>query len=102
MATVKIVLRTNYQKKDGSRPLALRITQNRKTRFIFTGQYIHPKYWDATLSKVKSSYPNSTRLNNFLKKKVIEAEDIALETNDNLSSKQIKKKMVNERLVQKN
>lgn len=96
MASVKIVLRTNYSKKNGTCPLAIRITQNRKTRFVFTGKYILPKDWDKNLCKVKRSYPNSARLNNFLLKKLSETENIALEAdtaNDNVSSKEIQKKV---------
>ena len=96
MATVKIVLRTNYQKKDGSSPLALRITKNRKTRYVFTGKYVFEKDWDKVLGKVKRSHPNSGRLNNYLVKKVTEADDIILETdasNDNVSSKALQQKV---------
>lgn len=79
MATVKIVLRKNYQKKDGTFPIALRLTKNRKTKFLFTGEYILEKQWDATKGLAKKSCPNSVRLNNMLLKKITEAHDMALE-----------------------
>jgi len=96
MASVKIVLRTNYQKTDGSCPLALRITKDRKTRYVFTGKYVLEKHWDKEFSKVKKSHPNSARLNNFLLKKLSNANDSVLElttANDNVTSKQIKNKI---------
>ena len=77
-------------------PLALRITKNRKTRYIFVGQDIFEKDWDVSASKVKKSHPNSTRLNNLLLKKLSEAQSTILdvETNDeNLSTQQIQKKV---------
>lgn len=80
MASLKIVLRTSSKKKDGTCPLAIRITKDRKSRFIFTGYYISESYWDKDLSRVKRSHPNSSRLNNFLLKKLSEANDMLIET----------------------
>ncbi len=80
MATVKIVLRRNYQKKDGSYPITLRITKDRKTKFLFTGEYIMEKDWDETKALAKKSHPNSARLNNLILKKITEAYDMALES----------------------
>ena len=76
--------------------MALRITKNRKTRYIFVGQDIFEKDWDASASRVKKSHPNSTRLNNLLLKKLSEAQATILdvETNEeNLSTQQIQKKV---------
>lgn len=96
MASIKIVLRTNYKKKNGTCPLAIRITQNRKTRFVYTGKYVQEKDWNKDLCKVKRSHPNSARLNNYLIKKLSEADSIALEADaskDYVTSKDIKKKV---------
>jgi len=95
MASIKIVLWKHDKKKDGTFPLAVRITQNRKTRYIFTGQYILEKDWDKDLGKVKKSHANSARLNNYLLKKLTEVDSIALEAEGSkefISSKQIKNK----------
>ena len=95
MASIKIVLWKHDQKKDGTFPLAIRITQNRKTRYIFTGKYILEKDWNEDLGKVKKSCPNSARLNNFLLKKLTEVDSIALEaegSRDFISSSDIKKR----------
>ena len=96
MASVKLVLRTNFVKKNGTYPLAIRITQNRKTSFIYTGKYILEKDWNKDLRKVRKSHPNSTRLNNFLLKKLMEVDDISLAADgskDFVSSREIKKKV---------
>jgi integrase len=83
MSTVKIILRKNYKKKNGSYPITMRITQNRKSRFIFTGEYIQEKDWNEKEGLAKKSHPNSARLNNFLLKKLSEAHDIALDVQTN-------------------
>ncbi|MFY0602955.1 MAG: site-specific integrase [Flavobacteriaceae bacterium] len=93
MATAKIILRKEYQKKDGTYPLVIRIIKNRKSKYIFTGKYIFEKDWDASNSKVKKSHPSSTRLNSLLLKKLNETQNVILEDeiqNKNLSAKQIK------------
>lgn len=78
MATVKIVLRKK-KNKDGTYPLAIRITKDRKTSFIHLGKNLAEKDWDERGHKVKKSHPNSTRLNNFLLTKLAEANNSSLE-----------------------
>lgn len=92
MATVKIVLRQK-KNKDGTFPLAIRITKDRKSSFISIGQNVKELDWDSQKQRVKKSHPNSMRLNNFILKKLSEANDklLELETNkDFLTSKAIK------------
>ncbi|KAB8154264.1 tyrosine-type recombinase/integrase [Kordia sp. TARA_039_SRF] len=96
MASVKILLWKHDQKPDGRFPIAIRITKNRKSRYIFTEQYVFENEWDSKNLKVKKSHPNSTRLNNLLLKKLSEAQSAILDSeanDDNASSKQIKKKI---------
>jgi len=96
MASIKILLWKHDKKKNDTFPIALRITQNRKTRYIFTGKYILEKDWDEKNARVKKSHPNSTRLNNFLVKKLAEANKtlLDLESEDKfISSKQVKKEI---------
>ena len=56
MATIKIVLRRNKQRKDGSIPLALRITQNGIPKYKFLGQYVFEKDWDDEKKKARKSF----------------------------------------------
>jgi len=96
MASVKIVLVKHKQKKDGTVPLAVRVIKNRKPSYIFTGNYIFEKDWNAIERCVKKSHPNSTRLNNLLQKKLSEAHASLLDaetSDDNLSTKQITNKV---------
>ncbi len=93
--SVKIVLRKK-KKKNETYPLAIRITKDRKTSFIYTGQYIHEKDWDAANERVKKTHPNSTRLNNYLLTKKVEANNQSLEletTQPEASAKAVKKKI---------
>ncbi|WP_215241131.1 tyrosine-type recombinase/integrase [Dyadobacter helix] len=95
MATVKLVLWKHNERKDGKFPIAVRITKDRKSRYVFTGKYVFEKEWDAQSDKVKKSHENSVRLNAFLRKKLSEIETISDKSEiieENLSSDQIKRK----------
>lgn len=78
MATVKIVLRKK-KGKDGAYPLALRITKERKSSYIYLGHSIKLADWNDKDKQVKKSHPNSVRLNNFLIKKLSDASNSILE-----------------------
>ena len=96
MASVKIVLAKHKRKKDNTIPIAIRIIKNRKPSYIWTGEYILEKDWNDDEKTARKSHRNSTRLNNFLQKKLSEAHATLLETeasNDNLTTKEIKKRV---------
>ena len=93
MTSIKIVRRKNKQRKDGTAPLALRISKDYKTNYTFLGQYVLEKDWNADSGKVKTSYPNSKRLNNFLLKKLTEANDVVFDTDNSITSKEVKNKI---------
>ena len=98
MASIKIILWKHDKKKDNTFPLVIRVTKNRKTRYVFTGEYVLEKDWDEEKRLVKKSHPNAKRMNSFLLKKLSETHDIVLDvkSNDNKQSvSNIKKKIVN-------
>lgn len=78
MATVRLELRKKVN-KDGTRPLSLRITKDRKSTYLHLGQNLDPQDWDDDKQRVRKSHPNSVRLNHFLLKKIAEANDKLLE-----------------------
>lgn len=78
MSAIKVVLRKK-ENKDGTLPLAIRITRDRKTSFIHLGYNLLEKHWDAEAQRVRKSHPNSVRMNNFIAAKVAEANDKSLE-----------------------
>lgn len=95
MASVKVVLYPRA-KKDGTYPLALRITKDRKSSYIFFDYSVKKEQWIADKEQVKSSHPNSKRLNNFILKKKAEASDTSLEVEtqrNEVSTKTIKQKI---------
>lgn len=96
MASIKVLLRKKPN-SIGQFPIVIRITKDRKSSFIYTGQYVFEKDWDAKNSIVKKSHPNSVRLNNLIAKKLSAANDILLETQTDdgaqVSAKQISKKI---------
>jgi integrase/recombinase XerD len=95
MANIKIVLRKE-KKKDGTYPLAIRITKDRKSSFIYLDYSIPETDWDVASQRVKKSHANSTRLNNYLLKKLSEATDTALEAESNksfVSARSVKQKV---------
>ncbi|WP_421825934.1 phage integrase SAM-like domain-containing protein [Larkinella sp.] len=85
--------------QDGTFPLAIRVTVDRKSSYIYLGQSLRESDWDALQQKVKKSHPNSTRLNNFILQKRAEANDKLLDmasqqkdVSSNVVRKQIKSK----------
>jgi len=95
MATIKVILRTK-ENKDGTFPLAIRITKDRKSSFIHLGHSIKKEQWDATEQKVKKSHPNSARLNNLILKQKAEAYDTLLNlqaSDENISSTIVRQKI---------
>lgn len=95
MASVKIVLRKK-KNKDGTYPLAVRITKDRKSSFVHIGHHLAEPFWDGTKGRVKKSHPNSVRLNNLLSKKLSEAEDSLLDlevAKTDTSSHAVKRKL---------
>lgn len=94
MASIKIVLRKNMMKKDGTIPLALRISENYKTNYKWLGQYVFEKDWDKVAGKAKRTHPNHKKLNNFLMKKLTEANDLYFDSKDgSITPKQAKQKL---------
>ncbi|WP_202628866.1 site-specific integrase [Sediminibacterium soli] len=75
---VKIVLRKRVN-GDGTRPLILQVCKDKQTSTIHLGYALHEKYWDAKKQEVRSSYPNSVRMNKLLFKKKMEVLSGALD-----------------------
>ncbi|MBX0289750.1 site-specific integrase [Hymenobacter sp. HSC-4F20] len=93
--SVKIVLRKK-PKTDGSMPLCIRITRDRKSSYVYLGHHVQEKDWDAKGQRVLKSHPNSARLNNLLIKKLSEATDKSIELETvkvDVSSKAVKQKI---------
>ncbi|MBS1585829.1 MAG: site-specific integrase [Bacteroidetes bacterium] len=95
MSALKVVLRQK-QNKDGTYPLALRITKDRRTSFIHLGHNLHESDWNKVLQRVEKSHPNWKRLNNLIIQRVAEASDKAIEmetAKKEVSSSAVKQKI---------
>lgn len=93
MATIKAVIKPDI-KMDGTYPIAIRITKDRKTSYVPLGYSTPKELWDKKPGQVKKGYPNATRLNNLIAKRIAElsGKAITLETEkEEVSSKMIKK-----------
>jgi len=78
MASVKAVLRKN-QKNDGTYPLVIRITKDRKTSFIYLNHSVLLSDWDQKAQRVKKSYSQCKALNDLITQKLSEAHRTLLE-----------------------
>lgn len=99
MASAKVVLRKK-KNKDGTFPIVLRVTKDRRTSYIYLGKNIHEKDWDALHQKAKRSHPTYKRLNNYLLKKLTEAQNIILDfelQQKEFSVEELKRKLTNEK-----
>lgn len=63
--TTKLVLRKDRPKKDGSCPALIRLTINRVTSYINTGEFVHPNNWHDTQQNVKKTVQNFRDLHLF-------------------------------------
>ncbi len=80
---LKIVRRKEHIKRDNTAPICLRLTMNRKIRYINLNKYIEEQYWDVVKSRAKRNYHLADPLNLFLADKESKAIRIIYEF-DNL------------------
>lgn len=79
MASVKVFPRIDKADSQGKVPIYLRVTKNRKSKYIALNTYIFTKDWNKETGKVKSTVVNASQINTYLSSKIAEAEKIALE-----------------------
>jgi len=78
MASIHAVLRKK-KNKQGLFPIAIRVTKDRKSIFIHTGQYLDEKYWDIHKERVKKNHANSVRLNNVIASELAQVNSVVLD-----------------------
>jgi len=79
MASTKVLLRTSKILKNGEHPIVLRVIKDRKTKFLFTGLSCSADLWDFKENKPKKKHPNRLKLELFIDKKKVEAQNIILD-----------------------
>jgi site-specific recombinase XerD len=77
--TYHFYLRKDKKRDNGECPIYLRITQNRKSRYLSTGVFIKPKFWNPNKEEVRKSHRNYKSLNSILDKEQDKAESIQAE-----------------------
>jgi site-specific recombinase XerD len=100
MATIKVILKKEKMDINGEAPLYLRIIKDRKTSFISLGYKIKEKDWNPATSSVKKSHQNSSRINNYISTKILEAQNNSLEKET--ESKYVPVKSIKQAILGKN
>jgi integrase len=76
--TIKLVLRESKTRSDGTAPIYLRVTANRKSRYKSTGIRLKPRHWNSDRQSVRKSHELHAAYNDKLRSIRIEAEEVAL------------------------
>ena len=79
MASVKVFPRLDKANAQRKVPIYLRVTKNRKSKYIALDAYIFSKDWNKETCKVKSTASKASHINAYISSKVAETERIAVE-----------------------
>ncbi len=95
--TIRPYLNKRKPKKDGTIPIYIRITKNRKSYYLSTGLSVKESEWDAAHREVKKSHRFAKKYNKEIKEKVWELEQNYFEIKDDNSvdPKSLKETVVN-------
>ncbi len=78
-ASVKLILREGYVRKNGTSPVNLRLTINRKSKYYSLGIFIVKEDLKKNKFKVKETVPKSQIINIQLRDSISRAEQILLD-----------------------
>lgn len=73
--TISPYLRTVKKREDGTCPIYVRLTKERKYQYVTTGVWVKPADWNPRLKEVRRSNRQYRRLNQIIQDKVSELED---------------------------
>lgn len=77
--TYHFYLRKDKKRENGECPVYLRITQNRKSKYVSTGVYVPEKNWNPEKEKVRKNHRNYKSLNTILGNEKDKAEMVQAE-----------------------
>jgi site-specific recombinase XerD len=91
--TIKPTLLKRKQKKNGTIPIYIRITENRKSRYKSTGIFIQEKYWNEDGKNIRKSHRSSDALNRKIERMIHEIQEkkMQLEDREKLNLDNLKK-----------
>jgi integrase len=104
MSSVKVVLYTSKKLKNGEHPIMLRVTKDRKPKYISLGVSCKIELWDEDNNLPKKKHPLFKEILILIDKKKIEANRLllGLEGEDkSFSSEEVKNKLVINKLASK-
>lgn len=78
-ATLKILLRNNYQTKEGKQQVCIRYTSYRRSTFIGLNISVHPKDWNDHKKQVKATEAHHIHYNKLIKEQYHKAESIIID-----------------------
>lgn len=78
--SVKLYQKASKQKADGTAPVYVRVTANRKTSLRSTGVYVRPRDWNENRQRVRASHDLADALNAKLAEHIHEAQRAALDS----------------------
>ena len=78
-ATVEVVCYKSKPLKDGTLPLMLRVTKDRKRKYVSLGLSLHEKFWDFEKGKPKRNCPNKEQIERLIAAKTAEYNDLIVE-----------------------
>ena len=79
MASVQLVLVTRKTKADGTAPVWVRVSANRRSRYRSTGIAVEPKHWNKPKQRVRRSHPLADAFNARLADVVVTATQAMLD-----------------------
>lgn len=95
-SNTSIVLRKKPN-RHGRYPLAIRVSKNRRSNYIYIGHYIDLDHWDEKKRIVRKSHPQHQRLNHLLTSKLLEVNKTVIEMqtqNQDISAVRIKEEII--------
>ena len=78
-ATIKVICYKSKKLSNEEYPLMLRVTKDRKRKYVSLGISVHPKYWDFDKDAPKHNCPGKDLILNIIDKKTIEYRKQLLE-----------------------
>ena len=77
--TIEAVLYTSKKLSNGQHPLMLRLTKNRKRKYISLHISLSPEHWDAEKCKPKRKCPNREQIERLIRTKIEELQSQVME-----------------------
>ena len=78
-ANIEVICYKYKPLKDGTLPLMLRVTKDRKRKYVSLGLSLHEKFWDFEKGKPKRNCPNKELIERLIAAKTAEYNDLILE-----------------------